>query len=257
VKNFLTIIAVAALLGAAFNASAENDTRPPPTGFPGKPNVIEVPAPQGPDNLTSNADSQSRSDADARAAANADANAKAESYNALNISDHSKFITFGAPAWTNVPSAHNCTHSDAMAWSATLASYSRTKQYTGPVCAMLQLADKAEASCQYQTANLLKREAMAQMNPGMEDDVLNIIFPARVNLTPIECSELLRPRLILDGRVSAPAPVAAAPAAPVSVDVDVQCAPRGTGGTVTPRPKAPAKPVEKCVPAMRTTGGLL
>jgi hypothetical protein len=124
----------------------------------------------------------------------------AASGDVLNNIGGSKMFAFAAPAWTKVPSAVDCTHSDAMAWSATIASYSRTKQFTGAVCAMLDMADKADNSCQYGTAALLRREAMVRLVDDLTPEALQAVFPERPNLTPMACADLLRPRLIMDAR---------------------------------------------------------
>lgn len=160
----------------------------------------------------------------------------------LNNIGGSKIFSFAAPAWTKVPSAVDCTHSDAMAWSATVASYSRTKQFTGAVCAMLDMADKADNSCQYGTAALLRREAMQRLVDDMTPEALQAVFPDRPNLSPVACADLLRPRLIMDAR-----PIQPSNGGDINIEVGVknQCP---TPAAPAPRQvarKAQVKPAEK------------
>lgn len=113
-----------------------------------------------------------------------------QSYNALTTQDNSKFYSFGAPASTAVPTAHTCMSTNAMAWSATILSYSQTKQGMDVACTLVLMADKAERQCQYQSATLLQRRALKLLDKGMDDEMVAAVFPDRANLSAQQCAEL-------------------------------------------------------------------
>lgn len=170
----------------------------------------------------------------------------ASSYGALSndidFNNKMRAISFAAPAWTVIPSAAGCIVSGSTAWSAVfgLASYSGSKQMSDSICTMVNMAAAAQSACQYKTAAIINRRVFETMNPEMSGDFFELNAPD--NLSPVACAELVRPRLIVDGRM----PVVQ-PAQADNTVVSVTCAtPQQPARRPASAPVRKARPARVC-----------
>lgn len=148
----------------------------------------------------------------------------AASYNALandiNYASSMRSISLANPVWTLIPQAGGkCTVSNSSAESLVFGvwSGSRSRQATDAECAMMQMSNNYRQSCQFKTAAMIDKTLFERFNSDMSGDFL---LADTSNLTPVQCADLLKPRLIMDTRIQQ-APVSVAPS---NVDVHVECA---------------------------------
>lgn len=243
-KHALAIALAAILFGIAFNASA--------TGKPVEPSTSQQQNQQqdatgvgigvgvggsSSANGIGHAEGGSATGGSSSATATA---APSNSYSALSndIDYNSKMrhISLAPPVWTVIPQASGCIVSGSTAWSAVLglASYSGSKQVSDGVCTMVNMASAAQSACQYKTAAIINRRVFETLNPDVSGEFFELNAPA--NLTPTECAELIRPRLIVDTRMSQPEP-----RQDVFNNLSVQCAQPAQRPSGVARKSKPAK----------------
>jgi hypothetical protein len=169
----------------------------------------------------------------------------ASSYNALStsINDNAKMysLAFAPPVWTLVPQANGkCTVSESGAHQVLFGAWAKSgsKQFTDRDCAMAEMSNAYRQACRFRTAANIDKYLFEKFTEGAPGD---FFLDGAVDLTPVQCADLMRPRLVLDGRMSQPAP-AAAPR--VDQFVNVTC----------PAPVASAPAKRRAVPAVQPKG---
>lgn len=123
-----------------------------------------------------------------------------------SLNNNSRYFSFAAPSWTVVPQAYGCLVTDSASKNIALGvwSDSYSKQYSEVVCTTIRMSESARSFCQYETAAMLDKQAFELMYPKMDGSFFLKDMPR--NLSHEECEATKRPVMVLDTRMSTPAP---------------------------------------------------
>jgi hypothetical protein len=132
----------------------------------------------------------------------------ASSYNALStaINDNAKMysLAFAPPVWTLVPQANGkCTVSESGAHQVLFGAWAKSgsKQFTDRDCAMAEMSNAYRQACRFKTAAHIDKYLFERFTEGAPGD---FFLDGAVDLTPVQCADLMRPRLVLDARLPQP-----------------------------------------------------